>query len=1448
MDTVNDDSIDLAWIGLYDDLNSWKWTLEDSDFFNAGEEDFRNWNNPGPDNSGERLCVYMFRGIWYTTSCTGSYYPLVCYDGRENASATYIFIPQAQTWTEAQRYCREHHTDLVSIRNEIENQKVQSITTYNDYAWIGLYRTRSWSDQSNSSFTYWSTWQPDTAGSCTVVSFSDSGKWADENCNYAFPFICYSVSSLTSSRQYHFVNESMSWTEAQRYCRQNYTDLATIDNMEEMNRLINTVNGSYNGSAWIGLYDDVNSWRWSLEDNVFYQEGERDFRNWYHEPDNRGGNEMCVFMNYDGNWFDLPCDNILEFICYDGRENATQSYTRINDGKTWSEARRYCRDHYTDLVNVRNQTENQRILEIAGGYQAWIGLYRNRIWSKGQITKYEDWRPAIPNSARQPDNGEHVFSQWGIELCTAVSFSHLGRWTDENCLSSMPFICYNTTCTQSSCTRQYHFVSESKTWTEAQRYCRQNYTDLATIENMEEMNRLIKTVRGTFYGKAWIGLYDDMNSWRWSLDNTALEGGFKSWNVVQPVNLYGQSLCVYMTYNRERWSEDFCSQTRPFVCYDGRANASTSYVYVYQSKTWTEAQSYCREHHTDLVSIRNETENYRVQSLIFDYYTVWIGLYRTRSWSDQSNSSFSNWRTGQPDNAGNSEYCTAVSFSDSGSWTDENCNIALPFICYSALASSRQYHFVSESMSWTEAQRYCRQNYTDLATIDNMEEMNRLINTVNGSYNGSAWIGLYDDVNSWRWSLEDNDFYQEGGRDFRNWYHEPDNSGGRQLCVYLHNDGKWYDMSCDNMLPFVCYSGSVNATESYVRINDRKTWSEARRYCRDHYTDLVNVRNQTENQRILETAGGGVWIGLYRNRIWSNGQITKYEDWRPAIPDSGQQPDNGEYVYGEWGLHHCTAVSFSHLGRWTDENCLSSIPFICYNRTCTQSSCTRQYHFVNESISWTEAQRYCRQNYTDLATIDNMEEMNRLFKRVHRTYYGKAWIGLYDDVNSWRWSLDNVVLDGGFKSWFVQQPVNSYGQSLCVYMSYRGTWSEAPCYYTLPFVCYDGGANANRSYVFVYPSQTWTAAQSYCRKHYTDLVSIRNETENFKLLSLFPYYFSFWIGLYRTRSWSDQSNSSFSNWRTGQPDNAGNSEYCTAVSFSDSGNWTDENCNTALPFICYNASASSRQYHFVNESMSWTEAQRYCRQNYTDLATIENMEEMNRLINTVNGSYNVSAWIGLYDDVNSWRWSLEDNDFYQEGERDFRNWYHEPNNGENELCVYIDSNGNWFDSSCGKYYTFVCYDDRGNASQKYIWVSDYRTWTGAQSYCREKYTDLASVRNETERQQIMNVTRFYRYYGYYGYYGYVWIGLHRNRLWSDQSNSSFTYWLPYTQGVDAQPDNGASVQPLNGAEHCTAVSLQFFGQWTDENCFDSLPFFCYSGFASQVHYRANCVLLSENVF
>ncbi|XP_056587477.1 macrophage mannose receptor 1-like [Triplophysa dalaica] len=951
-------------------MNSWKWTLEDSEFFTQEQKQFRNWYKEEPVNyGGQSQCVVMYGETWLATTCDKRL-TFICYDGRQNASTSYVWVEQRKNWTEAQSYCRKYHTDIVSVRNEAENQKIQfSIKNYyykyyyyynNNYfyyyynyykyyyynyynyheVWIGLYRTRIWSDQSNSAISNWRSEEPNNAGNsehCTAVSISDSGKRMDENCDYYLPFLCYNVSSLASSRQYHFISVNKSWSEAQTYCRQNYIDLATIDNMTEMNSVMNTVNGSYNGSVWIGQYDDVNSWRWSLDDDDFYQEGEREFRNWYHEPDNYGGNELCVYMNYDGKWFDSPCNSILSFVCFDGNNN-TQNYIRVNDRRNWTEAQRYCREYYTELANVRNQTENQKILEITGG-NVWIGLYRNRIWSNGQNTKYLNWRPEITYSYPQPDNGYSVNGQEYNQHCTAVSFRYSGRWTDENCLSNMPFICYSRTCTQSSCShRQYHFISVNKSWSEAQTYCRQNYIDLATIDNMTEMNKLTKTVRGIYFGSVWIGLYDDLKIWRWSLGNTELGGGFNSWYVQQLRNWNGQSLCVSVSCYRGIWHEQYCSRSLPFVCYDGRQNASTSYVLVYQYKSWTEAQRYCREYHTDLVSVRNETENEKIQFLFqtdnISNSDVWIGLYRTRSWSDQSNSTFSNWRSGEPNNAGNSEHCTAVLFSDS-KWTDENCNYQLPFICYSlsSLASSRQYHFISLNKSWSEAQTYCRQNYIDLATIDNMTEMNSVMNTVNGSYNGSAWIGQYDDVNSWRWSLDDDDFYQEGEREFRNWYHEPDNYYGNELCAYMLNDGSWFDLSCDYSLPFVCYDGTGNTSQRYVWVNQSRSWSEAQRYCRQFYTDLAIVRNETEHLQILNVTVSYYyygWIGLYRNRLWSDQSNSSFTYWLAGTPHVSPQPDNGLYVNGLLGAQHCTAVSLQSFGQWTDESCFERLPFFCY--------------------------------------------------------------------------------------------------------------------------------------------------------------------------------------------------------------------------------------------------------------------------------------------------------------------------------------------------------------------------------------------------------------------------------------------------------------------------------------------------------------------------------------
>lgn len=108
---------------------------------------------------------------------------------------------------------------------------------------------------------------------------------------------------------------SMTWTDAQSYCREKYTDLATVDDMEDLNRLITSVN-DYKLWYWIGLKKgDSMKWHWSLADRCFYRNGETEFRNWDTGTPQNGN---CALMSTAGLWNNTSCDDQHHFICYDG--------------------------------------------------------------------------------------------------------------------------------------------------------------------------------------------------------------------------------------------------------------------------------------------------------------------------------------------------------------------------------------------------------------------------------------------------------------------------------------------------------------------------------------------------------------------------------------------------------------------------------------------------------------------------------------------------------------------------------------------------------------------------------------------------------------------------------------------------------------------------------------------------------------------------------------------------------------------------------------------------------------------------------------------------------------------------------------------------------------------------------------------------------------------------
>ncbi|XP_030247663.1 macrophage mannose receptor 1-like [Sparus aurata] len=280
------------------------------------------------------------------------------------------------------------------------------------------------------------------------------------------------------------------------------------------------------------------------------------------------------------------------------------------------------------------------------------------------------------------------------------------------------------------------------------------------------------------------------------------------------------------------------------------------YHFIDKTRSWDEAQKYCREKHTDLVTVYEETDMQRLRRSAKKQ-GAWTGLYN-KPVSDKNEW---NWRWSQ----------AGVEYTeDATNWCHGEPNNANH-------AENRSYTFYETIgyRTWPEAQRYCRKYHTDLISgTKQLEELPSDLSNTAGLY----WIGLFADT--WRWSDGSSSFFRPWSQTF------PVYHPGISKCATLNKDGRWNTANCNSQKPFFCYSDNV------ILIKENKTWEEAINYCREKHNDLISITDAEQQRWVQERAKNAtsshVWLALRFTCIlevwfWVTDERVDYKNWAPNV-------------------------------------------------------------------------------------------------------------------------------------------------------------------------------------------------------------------------------------------------------------------------------------------------------------------------------------------------------------------------------------------------------------------------------------------------------------------------------------------------------------------------------------------------------------------------------------
>ncbi|NXJ75615.1 MRC1 protein, partial [Trogon melanurus] len=700
-------------------------------------------------------------------------------------------------------------------------------------------------------------------------------------------------------------------------------------------------------------------------------------------------------------------------------------------------------------------------------------------------------------------------------------------------------------------------------------------------------------------------------------------------------------------------------------------------------KVWGEALVSCNESNGNLASIHNPEEHGFILSQL-GYKAedeLWIGLNDLNTqmyfeWSDGTPVTYTKWLPGEPTQAINRQEDCVIMAGKDGYWADSACDRKLGYICKrdplegvagttktdpACLKGWERHGFYCylvghTSVTFSEAKKTCERSRGYLTSVGDRYERTYLTSLVGLSSEKYFWIGLSDteEQGMFKWVTGEGVLYT-------NWNAAmPGNKAG---CVALRTGnaaGLWDVQNCEVKAKFLCKKlaekitlplvpetvsdsicpigwGTSNNISSCFRVfvreeNRKKTWFEARDFCREIGGDLAAIRSE-EEQTVIENlikknspSSQPFWIGLQYldpdgGPSWSDGSPVNY--------------NKNTYAYNA-AFEYCGAISKEDSISWIQVHCEYSHNWICKIKKGTPlkpeplgPSATyevtedgwiikgaKQYFFSIETASMEKARIFCKNNHGDLATIGNNSERKFLWRYILKNGNLKSYlIGLTQNADQQFSWMDGRPVH--YAAWAQGEPSFAAAQENCVVLNKEdGLWNDVSCGFSNGYICErqrsltnatlpsavpspPGGCPEdwllfkNKCYKFFGSSYDyWHSARRNCMSLGGNLASIPNEqVQAFLTYHLKDASHEPWIGLNDILSelnfvWADGSAVSYTNWApdspklvepvlfdTLRPEDGHNLQQFDCVSLKkghadDTGKWHDVECFKSRGYIC----------------------------------------------------------------------------------------------------------------------------------------------------------------------------------------------------------------------------------------------------------------------------------------